>query len=97
MIELGGGNGERTELAPASWAGLSRRNFLALGAGGVGVAAAPKSVRWLWDAFAPEIAGATPPTFTRVLTRPTDQLRLLFEFINLTRVGDGCKQHRPIR
>lgn len=74
---------------------VGRRRLLALGAGGVAVAATPGPLRSvllppldpLLDALLGEVAYATPPDLTVRLLRPSDQVRLTFEFVNLQRNG----------
>src|SRR4051812_24204390 len=91
-----GSKGESVAAQGSPRFALSRRRFLTLGAGGVGFAAAPSSVRWVWDAFAPMAAGAAAPSFTWMLTRSSDQLRMLFEFVNLVRSGDRMVAQVPL-
>lgn len=74
---------------------VGRRRLLALGAGGVAAAATPGPLRSVLlppldpvlDALFGGVAYATPPDLTVRLLRPSDQVRLTFEFVNLQRNG----------
>jgi hypothetical protein len=69
---------------------VSRRRFLALSAGGIGVVAGSASAptKWLFRGMTRQLADLTPADFTHTLTRAADQLHVRFEFVHMVRNGN---------